>query len=740
MPTRRSERGRWTAYGAGFCFALLGLAAAAAADPQPDGPQLSGELAVGGRISWGDNDAAKFREYRDLRSGLTGSFDLLLEDADVSHWLRARGENVGYRDQRYWLEGGQYGLFDVDLFYGELPHFFSRASYSSSPYVRLGGNHFELPLTDAQRDAIEAAGTIAPGDLPFEPGKLHLKWREGRAGVRYHASDSVLLRASFRVQDKEGERPFGMNFGSPGGTFINLPRYLDEQIYEVRAGSDWTLGDSALSAEYLGNFYVNNFSGVLGDNPLVSPATATTDPFQGASANYPSNWSQGLSLSGATTLPLGIPNRISANFGYSFRYQNEDFLPNTINLALGADPTLPENSLDGQVQTLLGNVNGTFKLSDNLRTSVHYRIYDFNNQTDSILFTQQVLNDTTVENTPRTSVTSDYTRQDADANLAWDFSPGWTGQLGFGWNYWDRSEDREVRSLNEYGPSLRLDHRTADGTLIHTGYEFLNREGSNYRSFAPLNAQGETDLVALNSVKFVQVRKFDEADRYVHNFDLLAKFVPTEPVELTFTGGVNYADYHDSNFGLTESLGWNVGSDLFYQISERVSVTGYYTYQWQRYWQNSRCRPSNCSFPPSPITDDPANNWDSQTQYYYHNGGITLLFNLIPDRLDSEIGYVINYGSEKTTSSSAPGGAPAGNAVDWPRMHDLLQSVGTTLSLHLSELVTLRAGYRFETYDVQNFRFNNVPSTFTDGNNVYLTKGYGDYTAHVFGMSAVLTF
>jgi MtrB/PioB family decaheme-associated outer membrane protein len=751
MATPRIEGVRRSRSRTGSALLGLVLLCAAPAAAQKDlGPVvLSGEVELGGRLVWGDENNAKFQEYRDLRDGLIGSFDLLVEDSDIEHWLRARSENTGYDDQRYWLEGGRYGRYRIEGFYGELPYFTS--NLSQTPYLR-SGNDFQFP-SFVDRNAIEAACADDP-DLPplcnatvdaqlapaFQPKNIKLKWTEGRVGGEYHVDESTTLRASYRIQDKQGNRTWGMGFGTPGGTFITLPARVDEKIHEARAGVDWHREDSSFTVEYLGNFYDDDLGSVIGANPLVPANTLTDDADQGRASVPPDNWAQSLLLSGSTRLPIEMPNRIAASFAYGFRYQDDKFLPDTINPRI-TNPALPQNSLDGQVQTLLGNLVATAQPAPDVGVKLRYRVFDYENLTDSITFPEWVLNDTNEEDDPLTSIHNDYLRQNANLDVHWDFAESWTGSVGFGFEGWNRSKDREVEDLYEYGPDLNLDYRTRKGTILHTGYQFRSRDGSSYRPFAPVEKKYGFDCnedpipTDCSAVKFFRMRKFTEADRYLHRFALLGKITPLEDLELTFSSDVGYADYHDSSFGLEESLDWDVGADVFYQIHPRISLIAYYTYQWQRYRQNSRERPRNF-VPPIVITDDPLNNWKSRTLYQYHNAEAIVRFALLPDKLDAEFGYLVQAGKESTHASGDQGAA-----VDYPNVHDLLQAVSATLTWNVLEEVSLSAGYRYEDYDIQNFRSELIPASLLDASNdLYLGAVIKDYTANVFVMSATLRF
>ncbi len=66
---------------------------------------------------------AKFNEYRDLRNGVYGHIGLHY-DAEKTYF-DFRADDMGYRDQKYELEGGRRGGFTYHLGYDEIPHNFN---------------------------------------------------------------------------------------------------------------------------------------------------------------------------------------------------------------------------------------------------------------------------------------------------------------------------------------------------------------------------------------------------------------------------------------------------------------------------------------------------------------------------------------------------------------------------------------------------------------------------------------
>lgn len=724
---------------------LAALAAAPAAAQTQLGPLVvQGEAELGGRIGWGDTGAAKFEQYRDLDDGPIGGLHFLLEDPERSLFVRGAMHDPGYDDQRYWLEMGRYGQFKLDLFWGQLPNKLSsdaRTIYSRS------GNVFTLPAgLQATLEPLGAAAQSA-GLGAALAGAVHTtlrtRWNEGRAGAEFQASEHLRLRASYQLQDKQGDYASTMVFGSPGGNFITLPARLDEKIHEIRAGTDYVRDTWSLSFDYIGSIYDNEQDSLVGENPLVATA-AVGDASRGQASLAPDNSAHTWSLSGSARLPLDFPNRVTGSFAYGIRFQNDDFLPHTINSAIAAlmSPglVLPSNDLDGEVHTILGNLEATARPLEHLSVSLRGRVYDYDNQTDRMTFPEYVETDTNLEDTERRTVYIDYLKANGELDGAYDFTDGLTGHLGYGFEHWHRNQAREVESLWEHGPVAKLDYRPSPRWLLRADYEFLRRRGSRYQTYNYLYETFPDPVQAADAIptsQSTELRKYDEANRDRQRFSLLGRFRPGEDAELTLSGGLLRSNYPDSELGLTKSLGWNAGIDAFWQVHERVGVSAFYTYSQEWYDQDSRYR-SNV-----PPMDDLLDNWDSETRNWYHYGGVRANFSLIPNVLDLETAYLISIGHESTTASAVPGGAANGDAVDFPNVKTQLDAVTATLSWTVMEDWTLRTQYRFEDYRLSDFRDPFAPFIPTSNNNsrdIFLGDALHGYVAHVIGFSVIYAF
>ncbi len=90
---------------------------------------LSGEGSVAPMQVDIKGSGAKFNEYRDLRDGVYGHVGLRY-DAEKTY-LDFRADDIGYRDQKYELDGGKRGSFSYHLGYDEIPHNFPSGNHPS---------------------------------------------------------------------------------------------------------------------------------------------------------------------------------------------------------------------------------------------------------------------------------------------------------------------------------------------------------------------------------------------------------------------------------------------------------------------------------------------------------------------------------------------------------------------------------------------------------------------------------
>ena len=91
----------------------------------------------------------------------------------------------------------------------------------------------------------------------------------------------------------------------------------------------------------------------------------------------PDNMAHTITLGGGVNLPMRT--RLTGNFSYSLQLQNQDFLPQTINPTIAGDPSLvlPQNSLNGNVQTILLNLGAVTRPIRDVTLTAKYRLFDY---------------------------------------------------------------------------------------------------------------------------------------------------------------------------------------------------------------------------------------------------------------------------------------------------------------------------------------------------------------------------
>ena len=111
--------------------------------------EITGTIGLGGQYLNVRGDMAKFNEYGDIDSGVTGLLNL---DVNLkNYYLSLDGKNIGWDynkaagldNQSYSLKGGMYEQFKYSLFYDETPHnitFDAKSAFSGIGSNKLTGN------------------------------------------------------------------------------------------------------------------------------------------------------------------------------------------------------------------------------------------------------------------------------------------------------------------------------------------------------------------------------------------------------------------------------------------------------------------------------------------------------------------------------------------------------------------------------------------------------------------------
>jgi MtrB/PioB family decaheme-associated outer membrane protein len=710
------------------------------------GLKASGEGEAGGRI-FVDRppkaDRAKFEEYRDLSPGVfLERLRLRFESQDEKYSLVLGATDAGREDQSFFLYGSRLGWFTFGFEWDQIPHDFSNTA--RSPYSQGPRDVFDLP-DSLQRTLQGASAAAQPGILgsflATAPGvDLQTRWDTARLLLNFTPIPDWDLHAEYARTLKTGDRAMGMIFGSPGGNLVELPGSIDQTVHDFRVTAGLAREWWQLQLGYNLSIFQNDLDALIADNPLrVTDAplgpTGTSAPAHGRSSLAPNNTAQTVSLTGGLNLPWR--SRLAGTFAYGWRSQDQAFLPHTINSAI-VDPrlTLPASNLDGDVRTILANLQFTSRPFRTITLGARYRFYDFDDQTPTLLFPAHVVNDTTLNTDPVASSRFSYTKQNAGADVAWRPLTPISTKVGFEWEQWNRDNDhREAPLTNDYTPKIALDYTPVDWLLLRASYAYTWRRISGYNTFAHLShtvLEEETLQEEIPQSQSTLLRKYDEANRDRNRADLLLQFAPFDT--LTFTPSLSFRDdnYTDSPLGLQDDTSWAVGFDVAWSPTDRISL--FASYMREEY--DARMR-SQFRQPPDQL-DNPTFEWVANNRDSVNTAGAGVDAALIPKKLDFRLAWTFSTARGKMTAFNPvtpSGGTAAVNtsatAMNFPTITDRLNQLEASLKYHLTPASYVRFRYIFEKYDITDFRTGDI-QPFMGGTDIWLGAQIRGYTAQFF--------
>jgi hypothetical protein len=291
---------------------------------------------------------------------------------------------------------------------------------------------------------------------------------------------------------------------------------------------------------------------------------------------------------------LPLRTRLTGNFSYSLRLQDESFLPHTSNQGLDGNPdlVLPRKDLDGNVQIFAFNVNATSRpLPLPVIFTAKYRYYDYRDWSDAMTFPGHVVNDRTLNTDPRHAGRWSYAKQNADLDARWKVIQRLAFTTGVGWERWDRNQHREVPESDEFFAKGVLDYTPADWVLVRTSYVPSFRRIERYNTRAHLEHTVVEDPAAASQGQSILLRKFDMGERNRQKAELQLQLTPLETLSITPTVAYRWDDYIRSSLGLQEEKSWSAGIDLNWAPVERISFFGGYMHEVIYQKQRSRSRP-----------------------------------------------------------------------------------------------------------------------------------------------------
>ena len=716
----------------------LGVAPEAPAQVSLGGMNLEGEIEAGPIFYLEEpskSQKAKFEEYRDMTQGLwLNNLSLRLFTPDEAYETTLSGYKWGYEDQNFRLTAGRLGTWQFYFEWDQLPHVYSTNSRMLAVETRRGV--FELPTP---RPALSAYNTAREID------EISMRWDTAKMGASFSISPYSELTAEYTRTYKHGDKPFSLAFGSPGNQFMEVLEPINQQIHDFRLKYSLARENFQLQIGYGLSVFRNENNRVLADNPCFGPAASPcggTDTVpSGQISLAPDNQAHSINIAAGVNLPMRT--RLTANINYSLRLQNDEFLPHTINQTVlnapanAADLRLPQDSLNGNVQTVLVNLMATSRPLPKLTLFGKYRYYDMFDLSDVIHFNKVAVNDRSVDPARRAG-RWDYSKQNAELGARYQLLPWATVGTSVGWERWDRNFHREVEDSDEFFAKATLDLTPADWVLIRGTYRPAFRRINAYNTGAHAEHTVDEDATAAAAGQAVDLRKYDEGERNEQRFDLQIQFTPFEGFSVTPTGSYRYDDYIASKLGLQETESYSLGIDLTWSPIERLQFSAGYVHEHSNQKMRSRSRVVNGGL----TFDFKDFEWLSRILDTYDTFYTGLKWNILPRVLDFSTGvnFATSFGRVNANNPVPPASSPTASqnvtarAADYPSTEDLFVRLDAALTYHFWKQWTATLGYAYEHFSVNDWRTNHL-MPFTPGvTSIWLGNDVQDYTAHIVGV------
>lgn len=717
-----SDRG-WASIVVSLAVAALALGGVvlvpgpASAQVDVGGYTLDGGVEVGWRFFIerpSKGERTKFEEYRDIPPGpFLEGLRVRLLTPDERGFAELLAREAFEKDQNYQLRGGLLGVFTGEFEWDQLRHVYSKTGRTLLRETDPG----VLELDDAIQTQFPA--TPAGDRLNFINARarridLEQRWETARLGFTVTPTPDWDISAEWTRIHKEGRRPFGVIFGTPGGNVIEAWEPIDHTIHELRVAVGFSRPTWQVQGSYHFSLFSNDIDVLVVDNPLSAtdqPVVAGSSiPSRGRLDLAPNNVAHTVSLTGAVNLPLRT--RIVGTASYGIRLQDDSFVPHTINSVLATNPALalPADSLEGDVRTLLGNIQLTSRPLRDVSLTARYRYYDYDNKTPVLVFPARVRTDQTLLIETHQNEPYEYTKQNGSADVRWRIIAPVALKGGYAWERWQRdTRQREVAVTDEHGPRASLDITPTDWLLLRTSYAHSWREGSDYRQ--------------VSTAQLPLLRKYDMADRTRDRVDVLVQVTPVDPLTVSGTLSGRQDNYADSLYGLQDDESWAAGLDVNWALTDRISLFAGYVHEEFDTRLRSRARTA--------AVDLEANDWVARNHDRVDTVMLGVDAALIPEQLTLRLSYNFSYAtSQMDASNRATPTLAAAAATNFPRIRESIHLLEATLRYHFARNWTAGLRYGFEIFDQKDFRRDQM-QTFMGGNDIWLGLKTPDYTAHI---------
>ena len=407
------------------------------------------------------NDPSKATEYRDLSSGVLGTFDIKGRGTD--YYLNAFGENLGRDDQYIDFNGGKYGDFKYRVYNNDLRHNIASGSGALTPYFGVGTVNLTTP--------INATGIINKSPSTWNAFDAGYKRQDIGAMFEVSAKSPFYLRFDGNQVNRNGVKDLaGAQGSSPGQGFIDLPAPINYRTnnYSLEAGYQAKNGHVALTAmrsQFTNNDQVLNW---------------TNGFFRGTDTTVlaPNNDVSKVALNG-NLRQLPANSVLAGRMTYSKTTDNVGMLPNMLAAAVGVT-----NATNASSAGFAGEiVNKTMSLSLNSQpmrgvdTKVYWNWSRKDNNSTQMTFTPVAGSNLQCSGGPCTTELFNYKKYNLGADVGYRFNP--ENRVVAGFDYLDADRER-IDFIHNIDRKYSLEWKNSAFDTLDTKakYQYLTRSSN----------------------------------------------------------------------------------------------------------------------------------------------------------------------------------------------------------------------------------------------------------------------
>ncbi len=700
-----------------------------------------------------DTNSSKFQEYRDLQSGFWAGLRAYGESEDGDRTLAIRLSAIGRDHARYGLDYRLAGQYRFNLDYNKIPHLFGNDA--TLLWNRTAANHYEL--ADSTQLALQeavVAQRAGGGSVNFdflEPlirpfidvaNRIDLGLQRDRTRARFDFGSMGKLAWSFEYkhENRDGNRPMGAAFGF--NNVLEIPEPINYTTTDAQISGELNGKKGGLRFGFRHSEFENENNSVLWDNPwravdstdsraYLGPNSTNNGPSQGRTSLAPDNDADLLFFDGRAKAGGWWFN---GNFALNTMSQNDPLLPYTINTAIvGTDQNtgatfnaatagLPVVNADTKVETMNLSANAGTKFGDDFSLTLRYRTYDYDNSSPVVTTPGYVRVDAVWEPFALNTVPYDWTKDNMSVEFGWDASRTTHLTLSYLIESWDRTF-REIENSDEDTIKISVESRPNSKVSVKASWAAGDRTTGHYEVEAQevffVHPEGINNQPGL--------RKFDEAERDVDDYDFSVQVFPKDAWHFSIGLSARNEDYPSSEFGLQSDEIMNYNFELAYTPGANLNCYFFGHVADRDVFQASRQSGGS-------VSTNPLDNWSIRLNEDTTTWGLGL-------NGKGETGWSWDFSANVSdTDGEADFTTPPGGraVVDIDNYEDIeLTSLRFKLSYDITENASFGAFYYYEDYSINSFILQGIVPYLPQS--VLLAGNDADYQANLVGINLKLS-